>query len=100
MNEPAETIVLTAGAEGATWLAGEVEGSAPGFEAQVVDRIGAGDAFAAGVLMGYLDGELRIGVARGLAMAALKLGMFGDQLRCDPAEVDRMIDGGQREVSR
>ena len=96
----AESIVLTAGAEGAMWLTEDGEGSAPAYEAQVVDRIGAGDAFAAGVLMGYLDGDLPGGVGRGLAMAALKLGMFGDQLRCDPAEVDRVIAGGHREVSR
>ena len=35
-----------------------------------------------------------------LAMAALKLGMYGDQLRAEPSEVEALISGSGREVMR
>lgn len=45
----------------------------------IVDRIGTGDAFAAGVLDGVFAGETLTGAAqRGLALAALKHGLHGD----------------------
>ena len=93
-------VVLTAGADGAFWLDGLESGSAAGYVAETVDRIGAGDAFAAGTLVGLLDGDLSGGVERGTAMAALKLGIYGDQLSVTREEVDRVIEGHSREVSR
>jgi 2-dehydro-3-deoxygluconokinase len=94
-------VVVTVGSEGAHWLEGSREGFAPGYvDADVVDRIGAGDAFAAGALLGLLENDLEGGVARGLAMAALKLGIHGDQLSVTKEEVDRLIGGSGREVAR
>ncbi len=93
-------VVLTAGAEGAYWLNGSASGSAAAYPAETVDRIGAGDAFAAGTLLGLLDGDLPGGIDRGLAMAALKLGIHGDQLNVTREEVDRVMQGPGREVSR
>lgn len=93
-------IVLTAGGDGAHWLDGATSGSAAAYPAQAVDRIGAGDAFAAGALIGLLDGDLPAGIDRGLAMAALKLGIRGDQLTATREEVERVIEGRGREVSR
>jgi 2-dehydro-3-deoxygluconokinase len=93
-------IVLTAGGDGAHWLDGATSGSAPAYPALAVDRIGAGDAFAAGTLIGLLDGDLPAGIDRGLAMAALKLGIRGDQLTVTREEVERVIEGRGREVSR
>ena len=96
----ARRVVVTAGGDGAFWIEGDRSGSVAAYPAEVVDRIGAGDAFAAGLLMGVLDDDLQGGVDRGLAMAALKLGLFGDQLAVTPAEVDRVMDGGRREIER
>lgn len=93
-------VVLTAGADGAIWLDGSTFGSATGYVAETVDRIGAGDAFAAGTLVGLLEGDLPGGIKRGLAMAALKLGIYGDQLSVTRGEVDRLMRGHTREVSR
>ena len=50
--------------------------------------------------LGYLGGDVESGVKRGLAMAALKLGMYGDQLRAGPEDVARLLDGSHREVER
>lgn len=53
----AGAVVIKLGAEGACWFAAEGEGRVPGVEvAQVVDTVGAGDAFAAGVISGRLEG--------------------------------------------
>jgi 2-dehydro-3-deoxygluconokinase len=94
-------VVITAGSAGAYWLDGGKEGFSPGhLGADVVDRIGAGDAFAAGTLLGLLEDDLEGGVERGLAMAALKLGIHGDQLTVVKEEVDRLITGSGREVAR
>jgi hypothetical protein len=47
-----------------------------------------------------LEDDLEGGVERGLAMAALKLGIHGDQLTVVKEEVDRLITGSGREVAR
>jgi 2-dehydro-3-deoxygluconokinase len=96
----APNLILTLGTDGAAWLANDSPGSLAGFNGHVLDRIGAGDAFAAGVLLGFLDGDLPMGIKRGLAMATLTIGMYGDQLAADPVDVDRVLDGTTREVSR
>ena len=94
------TVILTRGSMGAAWLTEGGAGSAPSFPAEVVDRVGAGDAFAAGLAIGVIEGDIPSGVTRGLAMAALKLGLYGDQLRVEPSEVEALITGSGREVMR
>ena len=81
-------MIVTRGAEGAAWDAANSRGSASGHRADVIDRIGAGDAFAAGVIVGILGGDVGAGVERGLAMAALKLGIYGDQFVASQEDID------------
>jgi 2-dehydro-3-deoxygluconokinase len=93
--------VVTLGADGSHWRGPDGRGSAPGYSgAQVIDRIGAGDSFAAGVLLGLLSDDLAGGVRRGIAMSALKLGIYGDQMTLAPHEVEQLLAGHDREVSR
>ncbi|WP_246405149.1 PfkB family carbohydrate kinase, partial [Novosphingobium sediminicola] len=55
----------------------------------IIDRVGSGDAFAAGVLTGWLEGGDAQKMARlGLAMNALKHSLHGDWLRLSREEVD------------
>ena len=93
-------VVVTRGAEGAVWWDGGSTGRAPGFDVETIDRIGAGDAFTAGVISGVLGGSLAEGVELGLAMAALKLGLHGDQLIADRADIDAIREGTGRDVNR
>jgi 2-dehydro-3-deoxygluconokinase len=54
----------------------------------IIDRIGSGDAFAAGVLSGWLERGSAMQMAElGLAMNALKHSVHGDWLRLSRAEI-------------
>ncbi len=62
---------------------------------QVIDPVGGGDAFAAGVLHGLAMGWPVVKAAEfALAAAALKHTIHGDQLRASPAEVMRYAANG------
>ncbi|RSU51647.1 sugar kinase [Sphingomonas sp. S-NIH.Pt15_0812] len=63
--------------------------------AGIVDRIGGGDAFAAGVLHGLRSGQDSLGAARtGLAVAALKHSLPGDAALFRQADIDAFVAGG------
>uniref|UniRef100_UPI001FAFAE36 sugar kinase n=1 Tax=Altererythrobacter segetis TaxID=1104773 RepID=UPI001FAFAE36 len=66
----------------------------------IVDRIGTGDAFAAGVLHRLLAGaDAREAAESGLALAALKHGISGDMTLLPAAELDA-FDPGDADVRR
>lgn len=56
----------------------------------IIDRPGAGDALAAGIIHGWLDGDLRRGLKLGTVMAALALSQHGDMIVTTPAEVEAL----------
>ena len=63
--------------------------------AGIVDRIGGGDAFAAGVLHGLRSGADLAAVAQtGLALAALKHSLPGDASLFRQADLDAFLAGG------
>jgi len=95
-----ERVILTRGAEGASWKDGQATGHVPAHAAAVLDQIGAGDAFAAGAIIGLLDGSLPDGVALGAAMGAIEVGLYGDMFTIDPSEVANLLKGTDRDVSR
>jgi 2-dehydro-3-deoxygluconokinase len=81
--------VITCGGDGAVACDDAGDWAATPFAlGQIVDRVGAGDAFNAGVLMGYLQGDLKTGLEYGTAMAALKHTMPGDLLLSTRAEIE------------
>ena len=58
------------------------------------DRIGAGDAFAAGVLHAYLSGgDARAMAESGLALACLKHSLPGDASRFGQSDIDAFHSG-------
>ncbi len=61
---------------------------------QTVDRIGAGDAFAAGFLAGYLTEGIATGLQYGQAMLALKNTFTGDLSWATLDEVKSFVSGG------
>lgn len=89
----ARQVVMTQGEKGAwAWdvAAGQLHAAAA-LPVTIIDRIGAGDAFTAGVLHGWLAGDLARGLHYGAALAALKLTQWGDQVTTTPAELERVL---------
>ena len=64
------------------------------YEVEIVDRLGAGDSFAAGFLHGVLDGDWQKGVDYGVALSALKHTFPGDLNWSTLAEVEALVQGG------
>jgi 2-dehydro-3-deoxygluconokinase len=70
------------------------------YEVEIVDRLGSGDAFTAGLLHGLLDDDLEAGLECGVAMSALKHSVPGDFPWLTKAEVDGLLQGGGLRISR
>ena len=95
------TAVITCGGDGAIACDDRGDCAAKPFAlTQIVDRVGAGDAFNAGVLMGWLEGDLAKGLIYGTAMAALKHTISGDLLLSTRAEIERAVMGGSGGIRR
>jgi 2-dehydro-3-deoxygluconokinase len=86
-------------------LAGRLDGRVRGWETEpvaigrIVDRIGTGDAFAAGILHGVTTAEPQHALQTALALAVLKHYVPGDASTATPADVDAFLSG-QRDVRR
>jgi 2-dehydro-3-deoxygluconokinase len=97
---PQATIVLTLGGKGS--IGSEPDGPITrqdAFPAEPVGRLGAGDAFAAGFLYGFLsetEPETRLARAlrRGAAMAALKFSIPGEFAVLRRDEVESLMEYG------
>jgi len=96
----ASTVVLTDGAVGVHWMHDGERGFSPAIGTSTVDRIGAGDAFCAGVVTGVVDGDLVLGIRRGQAMASLKRTLSGDLFVGSPLEVASVLGDSTRSVKR
>ena len=96
------TVVITQGAQPTVAHDGRQTHCAPAFaEVAPVDRIGAGDAFAAGLHCAFLEeAALPEALRFGNAVAALKLSMPGDVALVSRAEVDELLAAGSGEIQR
>ena len=90
----AHSVIVTFGAEGALLWDGKDWQHQRSQAKQIVDRLGAGDALAAGVIHGWLDGDLVAGLRYGTTLAALALTQFGDMVLTNRAELLRLSQGG------
>lgn len=70
------------------------------YELELVDRIGGGDAYAAGFLYGLLTGNVEKGVRYGDAFSALQQTQWGDLSYTTPAEVEALLAGGGLRIQR
>jgi 2-dehydro-3-deoxygluconokinase len=67
---------------------------------EIVDRLGAGDALAAGVIHGLMDGDLKAGLDYGAALGALKHTIPGDLPWLTKEEVEAAIGGQGLRIKR
>jgi 2-dehydro-3-deoxygluconokinase len=70
------------------------------YEVEIVDRLGAGDSFAAGLIHGLLDGDLQKGLDYGVATSALKHSIPGDFAWITREEVEALLKGPGLRISR
>jgi 2-dehydro-3-deoxygluconokinase len=70
------------------------------YEVEIVDRLGAGDSFAAGFIHGMLDGDLQRSLDYGVAVSAIKHSIPGDFAWVSPEEVEGLLKGGGLRISR
>jgi 2-dehydro-3-deoxygluconokinase len=93
---PKATIALLQGSEGSTVLAdGRLWRPSRTHAVQVVDPVGAGDAYVAGFLWATLNGRgPQEAVDAGAAVAALKCSTWGDVALVDPRDVADLLAGG------
>ncbi len=70
------------------------------YDVEVVDRLGAGDAYSAGFIYGYLTGGVEKGVHYGNAFSALKHTMWGDLNWATREEVEARLKGSGLRISR
>ena len=93
-------VVITCGDEGCIAYDGETYLSGPGHTAVVVNRLGAGDAFTAGLLYGFIQNGLSNGLRYGCAMAALKLTIPENTPLVNKADLERLVAGQTVELVR
>jgi 2-dehydro-3-deoxygluconokinase len=94
-------VAVTLRQESRSWLnsvssvlvAGEAVHHGPWYEVETVDRIGAGDAFAAGLIAARLrDGDWDLAIRRATAVCALKHTVPGDFSQATPGDVAQILE--------
>jgi 2-dehydro-3-deoxygluconokinase len=70
------------------------------YEVEIVDRLGAGDSFAAGLIHGLLHDDLQMGLDYGVAASALKHSIPGDFAWITREEVEALLKGPGLRISR
>ena len=89
----ARHVLVTFGEQGALLWHGTEWQHEPAYPTRIVDRLGAGDALAAGVIHGWLDGDLSAGLRYGITLAALALSQYGDMVITNKSELLALSQG-------
>jgi 2-dehydro-3-deoxygluconokinase len=89
----AHYVIVTFGDQGALLWDGTKWQHAPARPTHILDRLGAGDALAAGVIHGWLDGDLSAGLRYGVTLAALALSQYGDMVLTNKSELLALSQG-------
>jgi 2-dehydro-3-deoxygluconokinase len=89
----ARHVLVTFGEQGALLWNGKDWQHEPARPTHIVDRLGAGDALAAGVIHGWLDNDLSAGLRYGVTLAALALTQAGDMVITNKTELLALCQG-------
>lgn len=95
-----EAAVMTLGDEGSVGFDGRQCFRSSGYAVEKVNRLGAGDAFVAGLLFGYLRSGLQSGLEYGSAMAALKMTIPQNVPIVTRDAVEQIIERRQNDLIR
>lgn len=86
----ARHVLVTFGEQGALLWNGREWQQGPARPTRIVDRLGAGDALAAGLIHGWLDRDLSAGLRYGVTLAALALTQYGDMVVTNRDELNKL----------
>ena len=89
----AHHVLVTFGEQGALLWNGKDWQHEPARPTHIIDRLGAGDALAAGVIHGWLDNDLSEGLRYGVTLAALALTQSGDMVITNRSELLALCQG-------
>lgn len=89
----ANTVVVTFGDQGALLWNGNTHLHQSARPTQIIDRLGAGDALAAGVIHGFLENDFPAGLRYGVTLAALALSQLGDMVVTNNKELQALTRG-------
>ncbi len=96
-----DLLVLTRGERGAVAYDGQQRYDAPAFQVTDAIRIGAGDAFDAGLLYALMEGKpLAEALIYGNGLAALKMTMPGDIALVTATELEELIHNPPAQLQR
>lgn len=88
----AKHVVITFGEQGILLWDGEVWKHEPSRPTKIIDRLGAGDALAAGVIYGWLEGNIVEGAKYGVTLASLALSQLGDMVVTTKKELASLMN--------
>lgn len=95
------TVIVSDGENGVTATDAQGTVHVDGIETTVVDRIGAGDALASGVLFRLIDGApLADALTFGVTLAGFALTIPGDVARVQLAEIEAYLSSGKARLTR
>lgn len=83
----AHYLVVTFAEQGGMLWDGKEWQHEPARPTRIIDRLGAGDALAAGVIHGWLEKDPSSGLCYGVTLAALALSQFGDMVITNKEEL-------------
>lgn len=86
----AKIVVMSLADQGVVAYNGDKLYHEPAKPVAIIDRPGAGDGLAAGVIDGWLEGDLVAGLQRGVVLAALALSQHGDMIVTTRDEVESL----------
>lgn len=87
----AEMILMSLGENGVEAIIDGQRKHEDATEVTIVDRLGAGDGMAAGILHSWLRGDKENCLKYGVAVAALALSHFGEQVTITANELDELV---------
>ncbi|MBM7599104.1 2-dehydro-3-deoxygluconokinase [Virgibacillus halotolerans] len=87
----ANKVVMSRGSEGAMGLENGKIYSEQARDVVIIDRIGAGDGLAAGVLHGWLQGDFAKGLKYGMVTSALALSQYGEIVNTNVEELNQLL---------
>ena len=95
-----DVVVLTLGSEGSMAFDGQAFYRGAAYALQEVNRLGAGDAFDAGLIYGWLRSDVQVGLDYGGAMAALKHTVPQNIPLLNKDDVEGLIRGTRVDILR